>query len=457
MTILRAGCYERVSTEEQALRGFSIDAQIANLTEYCEENNLKLVGHYTDAGISGSLSPLKRPALQQLLEDVQAGKIDIILFTKLDRWFRSVKEYLKVQEILDRCEVEWKAIHEDYDTSTANGRFAITIFLAIAQNEREKTSERIKAIYAYKRKNKEAWFAGRSRPFGFIKEKDADGIYRLVKNPEEKQMCADFWKILIEHDNLNMATRHMYNVYGMKKLSTSWRHIARQPFYYGTYAGIEGYCEAYISKDEWDLVQARLDARKHDSSPKKVYLFSSLMHCPQCGATLNGSFSTHISRHGKKTFTHTYRCRHRSKFCDYSRTLSESTLEKTLCKKLPELIQKEITAVEQEAAIQKAKPKSNLAGLREKLRTLNASYMAGNKSDEDYIKESTELKALIAQAEQEAPPAERDLTPLKKLLHDDFSSIYPSFSQEEKRDFWHNLFEEIKIADNQIIGVKWRI
>ena len=83
--------------------------------------------------------------------------------------------------------------------------------------------------------------------------------------------------------------------------------------------------------------------------------------------------------------------------------------------------------------------------------------MAGNKSDEDYIKESTELKALIAQAEQEAPPAERDLTPLKKLLHDDFSSIYPSFSQEEKRDFWHNLFEEIKIADNQIIGVKWRI
>ena len=94
MAILRVGCYERVSTDEQALRGFSIEAQIDNLTEYCEENNLKLVGHYTDAGKSGTLPPLKRPELQRLLEDVQAGKIDIILFTKLDRWFRSVKEYL---------------------------------------------------------------------------------------------------------------------------------------------------------------------------------------------------------------------------------------------------------------------------------------------------------------------------------------------------------------------------
>ena len=453
MTILRVACYERVSTDEQALRGFSIDAQIANLTEFCEENNMKLVGHYTDAGISGSLSPLKRPALQRLLEDVQAGKIDMILFTKLDRWFRSVKEYFKVQEILDRYKIEWKAIHEDYDTSTANGRMAITIFLAIAQNEREKTSERVKAIYAHKRKNKEAWFAGRARPFGFIKEKDADGIYRLVKNPEEKQMCEDFWKILIEHDNLNMVTRHMYNVYGMKKLSTSWRHIARQPFHYGAYAGIEGYCEAYITKEEWDMVQARLDARKYDTSPKKVYLFSGLMHCPKCGATLNGSFSTHNSRRGKKTISHVYRCRHRSKFCDYSRALSESTLEKILCKKLPELIEKEIAAAEQEETIQKTKQKYNLAGLRERLRTLNASYMAGNKSDEDYIKEGKELKALIAQAEQEAPPVERDLAPLKKLLNDDFTSIYSSFSKEEKKDFWHSVIKEIKLDDNQISDV----
>ena len=232
MSILRVACYERVSTTEQALKGFSIPTQIDNLTEYCNDHGMKIVGHYTDEGKSGTLPPLKRPALQRLLEDVQAGKIDMILFTKLDRWFRSVKEYFKVQSILDKYKVEWKAIHEDYDTTTANGRMAITIFLAIAQNERDKASERVKVVYAHKRKNREAWFGGRSRPFGYIKEKDADGIYRLVKNPAEKEMCEDFWKLLIEHDNISMLTRYMYNVHGMKKGHTAWTHIAKQPFYY---------------------------------------------------------------------------------------------------------------------------------------------------------------------------------------------------------------------------------
>ena len=102
MTIKRVGCYERVSTEEQALKGFSIDAQIDNLEEYCKDKKLKVVDHYTDEGISGAKPPLKRPALQRLLDDVAAGKIDMILFTKLDRWFRSVPEYFKVQEILEQ-------------------------------------------------------------------------------------------------------------------------------------------------------------------------------------------------------------------------------------------------------------------------------------------------------------------------------------------------------------------
>lgn len=92
MTILRAGLYERVSTMEQSIKGYSIEAQSVNLEEYAKKNNMKIVDHYTDEGISGAKPPLKRPDLKRLIEDVEAGKIDIILFTKLDRWFRSVKE-----------------------------------------------------------------------------------------------------------------------------------------------------------------------------------------------------------------------------------------------------------------------------------------------------------------------------------------------------------------------------
>ena len=199
--IRRVGLYGRVSTEEQALRGFSIEAQVDALKEYAKKNNMKIVDIYLDEGISGAKPPLKRPALNRLLEDVKAGKIDMILFTKLDRWFRSVKEYFKVQEILEDNKVEWKTILEDYDTSSANGQMAITIFLAVAQNERDRTAERIKVVLDHKRKNKEACFGGQAIPFGYTKEKDPNGVMRLVKDPETEKACQDFWDILIKSIN----------------------------------------------------------------------------------------------------------------------------------------------------------------------------------------------------------------------------------------------------------------
>mgnify|MGYP003294589948 CR=1 FL=1 len=70
-------------------------------------------------------------------------------------------------------------------------------------------------------------------------------------------------------------------------------------------------------------------------------------------------------------------------------------------------------------AARKVKPKYNIVGLRERMRTLTESYMAGNKTDDEYVNESIEIKGLIAKAEQESPAQERDLTPLKKLLDDE--------------------------------------
>ena len=236
---------------------------------------MKIIDHYTDEGVSGAKPPLKRPALQRLLEDVQAGKMDMVLFTKLDRWFRSVKEYFKVQDVLDRCKVEWRAIHEDYDRTTANGRMAITIFLAIAQNERDKASERVRAVLEHKIKNKEACFGGDRAPFGYMKQKDENGIPRLVKNPEEEEMYAEFWKVLIETERMNIAIRHMKNKFGITKDPKTWLRIVRKPFYCGMYDGVDGFCEPYVSKAEWDRIQAVGDARKKIHRPRTHICFQA--------------------------------------------------------------------------------------------------------------------------------------------------------------------------------------
>lgn len=452
MTIIRVACYERVSTEEQALRGFSIETQIDNLTEYCEKNQMKIVDHYTDEGISGAKPPLKRPALHRLLEDVEAGKIDMVLFTKLDRWFRSVKEYFKVQEILDKHKVEWKAIHENYDTTTANGQMAITIFLAVAQNERDKGAERVKAVLANKRKNKEACFGGPFKPMGYKKEKDENGIMRLVKDPETEQMTQEFWNILVKHNNLNQAVRHMQDVYGVTKSQKTWTRIARSPFYCGMWEDVEDFCPPYVTKEDWLMIQETAERRRQDTKAKRIYLFAGMIRCPVCDHILCGTYKTNV-RKGEKYDYLSYRCRFKWTTCSYKHSPSEIKIEKYLLKNLKELLENEIAKAELEKAKPKPKPKTNIKALKEKQRRLNVMYMAGNKSDEEYLKEDAELKALIAKAESEAPPPDRDVEPLKEILNTDFQSIYKTLDREEKRRFWRGIIKEIKYNDKDIVDV----
>lgn len=454
MTILRVGLYERVSTEEQALRGFSIETQIDNLTEYCEKNNLKIVDHYTDEGISGAKPPLKRPSLQRLLDDVAAGKIDMILFTKLDRWFRSVKEYFKVQEILDKHGVQWKAIHENYDTTTANGQMAITIFLAVAQNERDKTAERIKVVFDHKRKNKEACFGGPNKPMGYKKVKDAEGIRRLVKDPDEEQMTQEFWDILVKENNLAAAIRHMNTIYGVTKAHKTWMRIARSPFYCGMWGDVEDFCEPYVSKEDWLMIQETAERRRQDTRAKNVYLFSGMMKCPDCGATLCGTYKTN-TRNGKKYKYLSYRCRFKFTTCSYKHSPSEKKIEKYLLKNLKPLLENEVAEAEIEKLKPKPKPKVDIKKLKERLRRLNVTYMAGNVSDDEYFAQDAEIKALIAKAEQEAPPPERDIEPLREVLAIDFDKIYKTFTQEEKRRFWRGIIKQIVFDGKEIVDVKF--
>ena len=443
MTILRAGLYERVSTEEQALRGFSIEAQIDNLTEYCQNNQIKIVDHYTDEGISGAKPPLKRPALKRLLDDVQAGKIDIIIFTKLDRWFRSVKEYFKVQEILDEHGVEWKAIHEDYDTTTANGKMAITIFLAIAQNERDKTAERVKVVLENKRKNKEACFGGPIVPYGYMKQKDEDGITRLVKDPETQQATQEFWDILIKQYNLNAAIRHMGTEYGIFKDWKSWKRMTQSDFYCGIHRGVEDYCEPYVTPEDWIKFQER-DTIKGTPSGS-VYFFRGLMRCPGCGNKLCGD--TNKKPYG---IYKGYRCTIRGRGCDNHSVVSEMKIEKQLLKNLDTFLREEIARVELEQSQPKPKPKSNLKALKERQRRLTVAYMAGNVPDDEYLREDAELKAAIAKAEAEQPPKPQDITPLKELLETDFQSIYLTLTDEEKQQFWQRILKEIHLEGKNI-------
>lgn len=448
--IRRVGLYGRVSTEEQALRGFSIEAQVSALKEYAKKNNMKIVDVYLDEGISGAKPPLKRPALKRLLDDVEAGKIDMILFTKLDRWFRSVKEYFKVQDVLDNNKVEWKTIHEDYDTTTANGQMAITIFLAVAQNERDRTAERIKTVLEHKRKNKEACFGGHVSPFGYKKEKDETGKNRLVKDPETQQAAQDFWDILITSNNRNKAIRHMLNEYGIQKDTKAWIRISQTEFYCGIYKGVQDYCPAYVTPEDFLKYQER-DVVKSTPSGT-IYYFRGMMRCPKCNTKLSGDRG---HRPGRKDIK-TYRCSRRSRTCDNHAHVSEKKTEEYLLENLDRLMRNTIAEVEVEAKDPKNKSDAErtIKTLTERLRRLNVMYMAGNKSDEEYFKEDAEIKLAISKAEQELETSRpRNVKPLKGLLETDWKGMYEKLTEERKQEFWQDLIKEIKIVGREVSDV----
>lgn len=450
MKILRAGLYERVSTDEQT-KGFSIDTQIDALEEYCKKNNIRVAGHYCDAGVSGGKAASQRPQMARLLEDVQAGKIDIILFTKLDRWFRNVKEYYKVQEILDDHGVEWKAIWEQYDTTTANGEMAINLFLSINQAERQRTSERIKEVFRYKRKNKEALFSVKGTPFGYKAVRDSTGARRLVKNPELRDAVQAFWDHLVKYGAVTTAGKYVNREYGLRRTDKSWRDLVHKEIYTGTFHGVEGYCEPYVARKDWERLQERGTIKA--SSANRIYLFTGLIRCPQCGYLLKANYSKGWTE--EEVFY--YRCRRKMDYlCGQKKRVPEAKAEAWLLENIAGQLEGEIARVEAARTKPKSKPKTDVAKLREELRRLNVAYRAGNMTDDEYLADSKELNARIAKAAAKAPedPGEKDIEGLKELLATDFLSIYKDLDREDKRRFWRAIIKEIQInEDAEIVGV----
>ena len=298
--ILRAALYPRVSTEEQVLHGYSLDTQETELVKYAQEKGYKIVGIYRDEGFSARKPVLKRKVMQELLADVEAGKIDIILFTKLDRWFRSVGEYHKVQAVLDKHRVVWRTILEDYQTETADGRLKVNIMLSVAENEADRTSERIKFVFKGKLQRGEYCYGGAATPFGY-KPEMIDGLRRLVRDPETEPATAAFWDKLQKYRNIRQAGREVNLEYGLGRAHKSWMAMARNEIYTGDFKGIKGFCSPYISRAAWEELQ-HPERMVKSAQGDRTYLFAGLIRCPVCGCTLKSNYKTYPNDRSKEYY-----------------------------------------------------------------------------------------------------------------------------------------------------------
>ena len=453
--ILRVALYPRVSTEEQAAHGYSLELQEEALVRYANDHGYKIVGIYRDEGNSARKPVMKRKVMLQLLEDVKAGKIDRILFLKLDRWFRNVREYHVVQQILEAHNVTWQATMEEYDTVTANGRLRVNIMLSVAENESDRTSERIKFVFDGKRKRKEWCFTGGpiQWPYGYMPQL-IDGVKRCVKNPDTEPIVQDFWDYVVKYNSVRKAGMYVCQKYGITRNYRTWMVTARNELYTGTFHGVEDYCPAYVSRADWERIILGHEIIKKTQSPDRVYLFTGLIRCPVCGNTMKATFKTYPNDRSKEY--NGYRCNNgKLRTCSFNHQLSERKIEKYLLNNIQALLEEHITTAEIAAKERRQQPKSlDAVNLAEKLRRLNTIYMAGNISDDDYLAESRRLKAAIekakAQDEQDTPP---NLEALRAFLQSDFLTIYDSLSKEERRRIWRSVIQEILIDGTAPTGI----
>ena len=300
--VQRVALYIRVSTEEQAQHGYSLEAQESALVEFANAHNYKIVNIYRDEGFSARKSVVKRKVMQQLLQDVQQNKIDLILFTKLDRWFRNVRDYHTVQAILDRYHVSWQSILEDYSTTTADGRLKVNIMLSVAENEADRTSERIRFVFENKIKSGDFCFA--RPPYGY-KVETIDGMRKLVKDPDTEQIVSTFWEKCLKYRSVLRSIRETNIEFHLARPQKAWTRLFKNPVYAGIFHGIKDYCPAYISFSDWQELQ-RPEKRIKATQNNRVYLFAGLLRCPICGCTLKSTYS-HCSTNKSIEYRH-YRC-----------------------------------------------------------------------------------------------------------------------------------------------------
>lgn len=304
--IKSAGIYIRVSTFDQAREGFSLREQEERLKEFCKFKRYNIYKVYQDAGISAKND--KRPAYQEMIEDVKKGNINVIVALKLDRLTRSVYDIEKLMKFVNDYECDVDCMADESNTTTSNGRMVMRIMTSVSQNEIEKCSERTKFGMAGAIKN------------GHIPNRTGLGFKRenkkLVPDPLTKDIIVRIFDLYLE----GKSHQAIANIYNKEKVlgKTNWydstiQKILSNELYKGDYVNgkrtkhptyYENVIEPIVSKEKWESCQYQKLRNARHYERTATYLFTNKLKCSKCGNFLGGHAT--IKTNGKKYYY--YKC-----------------------------------------------------------------------------------------------------------------------------------------------------
>ncbi len=290
-----AGIYIRVSTEDQAREGFSLGEQQEKLEQLCKYKDYKVFKIYKDAGISAK-DMEHRPAFQQMLQDMRAGKINYIVAYKLDRVTRSVKDLEVLISDLEKHNCYLVCDRDDVNTSTANGRFFVRMLTVLSQLEIEIVSERTK--FGLTGAIKSGHIPG-TCPLGYKRDESK----KIIIDETTKDVILRIFNMYLEGKSFQTIA----NILNEEKVLTpkNWtdatiEKIINNKIYVGDYErykrvakeqGIEtvvyhDVVEPIITRAMYEDVQRQKEINQRAYCRDRIYIFMQKLVCPKCGKTM---------------------------------------------------------------------------------------------------------------------------------------------------------------------------
>lgn len=486
---MRVIIYVRVSTREQAEKGYSIGEQEERLRAYCKAKSWDVVSVLSDPGFSGA--KMERPGLQKVIKMSKEHSCDAVLVWKLDRLSRSQKDTLfLIEDVFLKNEIHFVSMNENFDTSTAFGRAMIGILSVFAQLEREQIKER-SAIGREGRAKAGLFHGGGFAPIGYDYSRKEDGGAGLVVNEYEAMQVREVFSLYLQGWSVHkirvyLAERYTTK-YGTWQSDTSVRSVLTTPLYVGmiSYGGktYKGKHEPLISQEVFDKAQARFVSMKWQPQPlqakvgqkhpfQSVHILGGLLWCSRCGARYfaTGNYS---GRGENRHYWPYYAC--------YSR--AKSNMKMVLdpnCKndrwpvaKLDAIILDQIRQLALDpAAFEKAAHPTREMETEKKRELLQARLSDLNAQMERLLDlcQLGSLSATVAsgrmatiQAEMDgvsseldclSEPAPDEVMEAARATLESAGGVLENGSQEDKRELVHSLINRIDL-DGQNIDIHW--
>lgn len=301
--------YTRVSTQEQASKGVSLENQLDRGIRKAQSLGINWV-HFEDAGISGNYDIDKRPGLRKLLETIASGTITVLYVYDIERLSRGdVLAFATIKSILLEHKIRLFEDNTEYDLSDAASNFMVGIKQMFGHYERSKRRNSIIANLEDNAK-KGKWGGGKMLPYGYMRAKDK----MLVIKEDEVELINTIYKMSLENKGIRVISQYLNEKKYPTRTGKKWRdgtvyRVLTNPIYYGKrlYKDLELDAPAIITKKVFDMVQVNLKKNMSFKADKKYfYLLKGLVRCSKCGKTFYGKKRADLKDKSYTCISHRY-------------------------------------------------------------------------------------------------------------------------------------------------------